>query len=98
MRAARGVGRRYQRAEGGGHVAVERRTHCGERERAMAPYEQRHAERLLERLHLARKSRLVEKKLLRLARERKVPGGRLEALELVVRHQASQRFMHASTS
>src|SRR5512138_3097670 len=98
MNAACGVRRGYQCAERCGHVAMERCTGRGQRERTMAPLEERHAERLLERLHLPRERRLREEELLRGARERQMSRRGFEPLEEVERGQPAQRFMHASTS
>ena len=68
-RSARGG----ERLEALGHVAME----CGagrrQRQRAMPPLEQRHAERVLERLDLARQRRLRDEQLLGGERERQPP-------------------------
>src|SRR4029450_12963130 len=90
-----GVRRGSERTQCGRDVAMKRMPRRRERERAMPALEQRHAERLLERLHLPRERRLREEQLLRRARERQKPAGRLEALQEIERRQLAQRLMHA---
>ncbi len=96
--SARRLGRRSQRAEYRGHVAMELGARRRQRERAVAAHEQRHAERRLERRHLARQRRLGDEHLLRGTGERKKPARRFEALEKVERRQLPQRLMHARRS
>ena len=96
--AARGLRRRGERDQRGGHVAVERDPRRRQRQRAMPAHEEGDAERLLERLHLPRERRLRDEELLRGARERQVPAGGLEAPEEVERRQLPQRLLHAPTS
>jgi len=61
----------------------------------MAPLEQRDAERVLERLDLARQRRLGEEKLVGGKREGKPPPRGLETAQEIERRQPPQRFMHA---
>jgi hypothetical protein len=71
---------------------------AGQRERAMPPLEERHAERLFQRLHLARQRGLREEELLRGERERKPAPGGFEAAQEIERRQAAKGLMHACGS
>ena len=83
------------RLEALGHVAMERAADRRQRQCAMPPLEQRHAERVFQRLDLARQRRLRDEQLLGGERERQSPSRGLETAEEVERRQRAQGFMHS---
>jgi hypothetical protein len=87
-----------QEVEGLGDGAVIGFARGRECQRLVAPFEERHAHEGLQRLDLAADGRLGKEELRRGARERQVPGGRLEAAQELQGRQAALRTSHASGS